>query len=798
MNSPPSLPEQIQLCFVIQLKKSNQIKLQHDKAKVLLMKPYSLFTFLFFFAFSVLNTLFANAPLVDTPADVAVDTDGFRTIESTTAAMHIKIDGVLNEPAWQHAAFQSHFVQREPNIGEPATERTEVALLRDQHFLYIGVKCYDSEPEKIIARQMRRDARMDDDDQFQIVFDTYRDRRNGYYFVINPNGCRRDASFGDEGKSYNSDWDGIWQAAAKVNEKGWFAEIAIPWKTLRFAESDTATWGANFSRSIRRKNEQVFWQLVPRDAGRMGLFRLSQAGSIVGLSGMKAGGNLEVKPYLLGGVAKDASTDFHVKNVQNFGIDAKVNLSSNVAMNLTWNTDFAQVEADQEQINLTRFSLYFPEKRDFFLDGAETFNFGGQSISGRRGSGNGIRLFYSRRIGIEDGNQQPLLYGVKLFGKAGKFQTGVLNVMTEAMTATADDEQQFYPASNFTVIRLRRELLHRSSVGFMLLNKEQINSEHYNRSGGFDIHLPLTDRFTVSGAVAATYGPDAVEDDEIIKMDEKNKAGSIEIAYDSDLWDAQFSHLNIQDNFNAEMGYVRRTNIKNSEAEIEFSPRPKHLPSIRQFRFRLRGNYMTDQNNVMQESEVSPNFGIRFQNGAFIYSGWSIQNEYIDEDWEVRPGFIIPSANYVSQRLFVFVSTDESRAFSGGMMASYGGYYTGKRLLLRPRLQMSQSKHLSTELDVSFNYVSLPEGDFHAQTFGCRLYYYFSTKFYVKAYVQLNDDRLSNDGDRISLANLLLRWTFRPGSDIYLVYNDRRLFGASKGQVANRTIMAKATFFWRK
>lgn len=762
------------------------------------MKLFFLLTITLQCVFPGLNTIFARNSLVNAPSDVAVDDAGFRTIQSSKTTMHIKIDGVLNETAWKDAAFQSHFVQREPDIGEPATERTEVALLRDKRFLYVGVKCYDTAPDRIIARQMRRDARMDDDDQFQIVFDTFRDRRNGYYFVINANGCRRDASFGDEGKSYNSDWDGIWQAAAKINENGWFAEVAIPWKTLRFAESDTATWGVNFSRTIRRKNEQVFWQLIPRDAGRMGLFRISQAGSIIGLSGMKAGGNLEVKPYLLGGAAKDASTDFSVNKVQNFGVDAKVNLSSNVAMNLTWNTDFAQVEADQEQINLTRFSLYFPEKRDFFLDGAEIFNFGGQSISGRHGPGNGIRLFYSRRIGIQDGHQQPLLYGVKLFGKAGKFQTGVLNVMTQEMTALDDDEEQFYPANNFTVVRLRRELLNRASVGAMLLNKEQIQGGHYNRSGGFDMHLPLTDRFTISGAVAATFGPDADEDGTVVKMNEKNAAGNIELAYDSDLWDVQFSHLNIQDNFNAEMGYVRRTGIVNSEGEIEYSPRPRRLPGIRQFRFRLRGNYMSDQNSVMQESEVSPTFGIRFQNGALFYSGLLFQREFIDEDWEVRPGFIVPTDVYIGRRSFIWVSTDESRALSGGMMTSYGDYYTGTRLSLGPRLQVARSKHLATELNVSFNYVTLPEGDFHAQTFGCRLYYYFSTRLYVKAYVQINDDRLSNDGDRISLANLLLRWTYRPGSDFYIVYNDKRLFGASKGEIANRTLMAKATFFWRK
>jgi hypothetical protein len=754
----------------------------------------------------ILFSFFTDLPLCAQEAlslsseNVAADSAGFRNIESTIARGKIHLDGILKEGDWQDAHFQGHFLQREPNIGERASERTEIALLRDQTFLYIGVKCYDSEPLKIIARQMRRDARMDDDDHLQVVLDTFHDRRNGYYFVVNSNGCRRDASFGDEGKSYNSDWDGIWDCGARTNDKGWFAEIAIPWKTLRFAGSDTATWGINFSRVIRRKNEEVFWQLIPRDAGRMAIFRLSKAGSLIGLSGIKSGGNIEVKPYLLGGAANDASTNFDLHNVQNFGVDAKLNLSSNVAMNLTWNTDFAQVEADQERINLTRFSLYFPEKREFFLDGAEIFNFGGQSISGRRGSGNGVRLFYSRRIGIQDGFQQPLLYGIKMFGKAGKFQTGVLNVQTEEMTAYDEEEEEdlFFPATNFTVIRLRREVLRRSSVGFMFLNKEQANSNDYNRSGGVDANFPLTDRFTVSGAFAGTIGPDEFDDDVLIKRNESNFAGNIELEYDSDLLDVELSHLNIQDNFDAEMGYVRRTGLKKVEGEIEFAPRPQKWPSIRQIRYRVRGGYLTDQNNYKLESSISPSLGIRFQNSAFMFLGLEHESEYIDEEWEVRPGFIIPVENYSGWGSYLWMSTDESRDISGSLQLNYGNYFTGQRFSINPEVLFARFDRLMAEFDVSFNYVTLPQGHFNAQTFSCRIYYFFSTKLYLKAYIQLNDDRLSNDGDRISLANVLLRWTYRPGSDFYIVYNDRRLFGASVGEVANRTLMLKATFFWRK
>ncbi len=759
-------------------------------------------TFLFVSSILLLvSFVFAGETNFANNSGFVTDENGNRFITSSAAAGKIKIDAKLTEQAWQQASFQGHFEQREPHIGEKATEKTKVAILRDKQFLYIGIKCYDSEPSKIIAREMRRDARMDNDDNFQIVFDTYHDKRNGFYFVINPNGCRRDASFSDEGKSYNSDWDGIWQAGAKINKEGWFAEIAIPWKTLRFAQLDTANWGINFSRTIRRKNEQDFWQLIPRDAGRMGLFRLSQAGSLIGLTGMKAGGNIEFDPYMLSGAARDASTNFNLNRINDFGIDAKVGLTSNLTVNLTWNTDFAQVEADQERINLTRFSLYFPEKREFFLDGAEVFNFGGQSISGRRGPGNGIRLFYSRRIGIEDGHQQPIIGGAKLVGKAGKYQIGMMNMQTMEFTAPdEDDENQqiFYPANNFTVLRIRRDILQRSSIGFMFLNKSQFNSSHFNRSGGIDMRFPLTNRFTLSGAVAATYGPDEIEDEQVIKMNTNNWAGNVELDYNADLWDYEFSHLSIPENFNAEMGYIRRTGIRSTRGEIRYSPRPAHSATIRQFRFGIEGQYLTDFTNRMLESQLGASYGIRFQNSSFMYLNLQREGEYIDEDWEVRPGFIIPRDTYHGWDSFAWLSTNESNDIAGGLRLNYGDYYTGTRFSAGPELTLLNFKQLQAQVELNLNHVSLPEGRFDARTFSCRLYYYFSTKLYIKAYVQWNDDRLSNDGDRISLVNLLFRWTYRPGSDFYIVYNERRLFGVSAGEVADRTLMAKATFFWRK
>jgi hypothetical protein len=758
----------------------------------------------YFLTFTLLlsTSLFAKIKTQNPKHEPLVNNFGQRIINSNKVTDNLRIDGMLNENAWGNAEFQGNFIQREPNVGEPATERTQVAVLQSRKKLYIGIKCFDSEADKIIARDMRRDSELEDDDYFQIVIDSYHDLRNAFYFKTNPNGAKRDATLGDEGKNYNPDWDGIWECGTQITEKGWFAEIAIPWKTLRFANEDSLTWGINFARGIRRKNERVYWQLVSRDAGRYGIFRVSQAGILTGLTEMRAGGNWEVEPYIIAGGEKDANTEFNLKSVKDFGIDTKIGITSNLAVNLTWNTDFAQVESDQERVNLTRFSLYFPEKREFFLDGAEMFNFGGATSGRRRGGGsNNISLFYSRRIGIVDGYEQPISGGAKVLGKMGKYQIGMLHMQTESVNFydEDDEEEKDYPVTNFTVLRLRREILKRSSVGVMFLNKDEINSEHYNRSGGMDVNFPITDRILISGAVAGTFGPDEENDDgELLNMRKNNFAGFASFAYDSDLWEFELSHLGIQENFNAELGYVRRPNIKSTRGSIEFNPRPKKWPSIRQFSFRVRSAYMTDFNNRMLESQISGGFSIRYQNSARIFGGFNRETEFLDEEWEVRPGIVIPMDTYQGWNSYLWIMSNESAKLSGGFFMNYGNYYTGKGLRFGPELVINNFRRTRIEFDLNFNYVNLPQGNFDTRTLGCRCYYYFSTKLYVKAYLQYNDDRKNNDGNILTLANILLRWIYRPGSDLYLVYNDGREIGPAKSDITNRTLMLKATFFWRK
>ncbi|HDL19114.1 MAG TPA: hypothetical protein ENH29_08670, partial [Bacteroidetes bacterium] len=501
-------------------------------------------------------------------------TDPFqREMEAVQISKAPVIDGKLDDPVWQSVSFQNNFFQREPKEGEPATEKTEVAIIYDKNNLYIGARCFDSEPEKIIATEMRRDAFLYKDDYFSIIFDTFHDFRNAFYFTTNPFGLRRDGTISDEGKIQNSNWDGVWSCKTSIDNRGWFVEMAIPWQTLRFKEGSKTVWGANFVRRIQRKNEDDYWRLIPRDAGWFGRFRMSEAGIIYGFENLKMGGTFEFKPFTSGGIQHDNYTDFKTKKTGDAGLDMKINLTSTLTADLTYNTDFAQVESDQERINLTRFSLFFPEKREFFLEGAEIFTFGQTGGHSFRPDAGAIQLFYSRRIGLESGQLLPIIGGGRLNGKVGKYTLGVLSLQTEKTTIGGYNPGTV-PNTNFNVFRLKRNFFSRSSAGIMLLNKRQSNGS-YNRSFGFDSNFPVSNRFSFFLNSAGTFSSG--------ETNRNNFAGNTGFNYESDLWKYSANILDIQKDFNPEMGFIRRTDIRRTQGKASYSPRPSFSKAIRQF-----------------------------------------------------------------------------------------------------------------------------------------------------------------------------------------------------------------------
>lgn len=717
-----------------------------------------------------------------------------RSMKAVYISVAPKLDGRLDDEVWRQAEFSGNFLQREPNEGEPASEKTEIAVIYDGKNLYFGVRCFDSEPDKIIATEMRRDELTYSDDYFSIILDTFRDRRNAFYFTTNPNGLRRDGTVTNEGKIDNSSWDGVWECKTSIDDKGWYIEIAIPWQTLRFKEGDNIIWGANFKRRIHRKNEDDYWRLVPLYAGRDAQYRMSEAGDLQGFNGLKMGGRYEVRPFITGGIQRDESTVYANKTLKDAGLDLKLNLSSTITADITYNTDFAQVEADQEQVNLTRFSLFFPEKREFFREGAETFTFGRTRGMFYRPQAGDIQLFHSRTIGIESRRLVPIIGGARLNGRAGEYTFGMLSMQAEE-TYIEDDEDGNYllPTTNFSVFRLKRNLFARSSAGVMILNKQQKDGS-YNRSFGFDSNFPVNENLLFYVVGAGTAGPD----DEGVDMKKDNIAANFGLEYESDLWDYNASFLDIQNNFNPEMGFIYRTDIRRTEGQISYSPRPERWKSIRQFEFQLKGQYQTDHQNYLLNKKIDNEFSIRFENTARFSLNISHEQEFLDEDWEVRDGFIIPLNLYNNSEYRLSYNTDRTKDLSGRFNLSAGKYFTGDKVSGGIDADFKALNRLKVNLDYSYDLIKLPEGEFHTNRLSTRISYSFSPDLYIKAYFQWYNDKLLLEGrDRLS-GNIILRYIYTPGSDFYFVLNQESLIGEGNNVVENRTAMLKFDYFLRK
>jgi len=407
-------------------------------------------------------------------------------------------------------------------------------------------------------------------------------------------------------------------------------------------------------------------------------------------------------------------------------------------------------------------------------------------------------LFYSRRLGLVDGHEARILGGAKMVGKVGKYQVGLMNILTDDVTYREEDLSTTVNGANFTVVRFRRDILQRATIGMMLLNKEVLHSSYFNRSLGVDGHFPLSLYFTVSGYLAATFGPEKTEDGQTIDRNKQNLAGKISLDYNSDLWRASLSHLDIGAQFNPEMGFIRRTDFRLSNASIEYAPRPKQSSVIRQFGYQLEGRYRSNHENRMLDNEIEASFSIEFQNSSRFSFNIQRQSEFIDYDWEVREGFLIPKGTYTGFMVSLNAQSDKSRAIAGGIDIDYGNYYSGHQMSFGLDSTITRIRRLRMELEFRHNNIRLPDGNFRTNTLGMRMFYFFSTDLYVKAYLQWNDDKYYNAGRERIVSDVLLRWIYRPACNLYVVYNDARLVGPGNTEIVNRTLMVKVTYFWRK
>ncbi|MCH2400346.1 MAG: DUF5916 domain-containing protein, partial [Pirellulales bacterium] len=505
------------------------------------------------------------------PATINRDTEGRATVRAVRLTEPLEIDGVLDETMYSTVESFSGFIQQVPDEGAPATERTEAWVFFDDNNIYVSARLWDSAPEsQWVANEMQRDSfQLINNENFSVVFDTFYDRRNGLAFLVNPLGGIFDYEITDEGRP-NRDWNPVLDTQTGRFDGGWTVEMEIPFKSIRFRPGLEQVWGLQLGRRIRWKNEYAYLTPVAISAGP-GLFRLSAAGTLAGLEVPSGNRKFEIKPYAIGSLATDRNASPAITNELdgNAGVDLKYGVTQNLTADFTYNTDFAQVEVDEQQVNLTRFSLFFPEKREFFLESSGTFDFGqgfrfgnggGRRGGGFFGGGDAPTVFFSRRIGLQGGQTVPILGGGRLTGKAGDFTIGALNIQTDdALNGGA-------ASTNFTVMRIKRDILRRSRIGGIFTGRSvSTKGPGTNQVYGLDAAFSFYDNVNFNGYYAKSQTSGLVGDDESYQA---------AFTYNGDLYAFQFDHLLVGDNFNPEIGFMRRDDFRRTYTAAQYSPRP--------------------------------------------------------------------------------------------------------------------------------------------------------------------------------------------------------------------------------
>ena len=700
----------------------------------------------------------------------------FRALQVNEAP---RIDGRLDEPAWALAEAASGFRQREPKEGSSATEPTEVRVLYDREQLYVGVWARDREPGKVIARLLQRDSlfrasdeggtRLAADDMVVLLFDPFHDKKSGFVFATNPNGAMSDALVTDENATFNTDWQGVWRVAAERTKDGWTAEFAIPFRTLRYpSRPGDEAWGFNALRMLRRKNEESLWGAWSRGEG--GLHRVSQAGHLLGLDGLpRRSLNLEVKPYGLSGVTRerDEAGATPTESQWDLGLDAKWEVKPGVVLDATVKPDFAQVEADDQQVNLTRFDLFFPEKREFFLENAGVFEFGTRGFF----EPPPFLLFFSRRIGIADDGQVPVLGGVRLSGRTGKQTIGFLSILT--------DQAFGEPRTNFGVLRVKRDLPGNGYVGLMATDRRTTSDAHSDL--GADASYWLSPRLNVSGFFARTTTTGPGGDDSAWRV-------AADYASDHLAWQAE--HLVIGPEAEPESGFATRTDIRRTTAFLDYSFRPRAL-GLRRFSLFGGGAYVTRTTGEPQDTNGFLGYTFEWGSGDRISAFYTHGFTQIDEGFDLADRLEVPPGRYDLQDFSFFGHTSPNRAVSFGASGSFSRNYGGSLATVGGEVQVSSGRHLSLTGAYRRSQAEIPSGSFTAHLPSLRLGWAFSTRLVAATFVQYNSL------EKQLLVNFRLSFAYRPGSDLYLVFNEERGEEQAPRVLVSRGLVVKLTYLAR-
>lgn len=664
------------------------------------------------------------------------------------------LDGdVLGDSAWQGVNPASGFWQVQPDEGQPATQKTEVFIGFLNDALYIGMVAYDDNPDGIIINGNRRDADLDDSDSFQLIIDGLLDRQNGFVFGTNPAGIEYDAQVIKEGvtgafgaNGYNLNWDASWSIKARVSDIGWSAEMEIPFKSLRYGKDAEQVWGINFQRNIRRNNEIVYWAPLSRQRN---LNRVSEAGTLEGISPPKQR-NLKITPYVLARAGRGGELD-GTETDQEFGFDIKYSITPSLTLDATYNTDFAQVEADEVQINLDRFNLFFPEKRPFFLENAGQFTVG---------NGQEVELFFSRRIGIgEDGELIPIDGGVRLSGKVGKAtNVGFLYMSSEAVESIA-------PGNEFTVARVNQELGKRSALGAIYIDRNGDGShlvdeaDDKNRTYGIDGRLGLGENTMIYAWAAMTETPE---------LDGDDHAFSLKADYDSAVWFNSIEYTEVGDNFNPEVGFLTREGYRKVSGLVLKRIRPDDLWGLLEVRPHASYRGYWDFDGFQETGFLHTDVHWEWKNGYEFHTGFNVLKDGLKEPFEIIDEVFVQPGTYDDTEVQLFFTTDQSAPLSFRFRTTLGGRFGGDHYTIAPAIHYRIGDKFQSSLSVNYNNFDLPVpgGDFSVMLSRLRLSYSFTPKILLQALVQ------HNDHDETLSTNLRFSWLKSASSGFYLVYNE--------------------------
>ncbi len=674
----------------------------------------------------------------------------------------VTMDGRLNEDVWARAIPAKDFTQggRSPHPGQPASQQTEVRFLYDENNLYIGAICYEKDIRHMIVNGLKRDFTSNLGDEVGIALDSLHDHRSGFFVSTNPAGAKRDLQMSNDSQ-INQEWDGVWDVRVRIEEDRWVTEFVVPFKTLRFSDAPSQEWGLNMFRKIRRVNEESNWAPLPI---RYNMTKMSLAGTLIGLEGIHQGRNLKIKPYAVAGIDQVATSSGGLKNdfSSDSGLDLKYGLTPSVTLDATYRTDFSQAEVDQDQVNLTRFNLFFPEKRDFFLENSAVFDFGTRGGA----AGNNLLPFFSRRIGLNDtGTVIPIVGGARVSGPVGNQEIGFLTMKTKA--------DGNVPSNTFIVGRVRRKLLRNSFIGGIVTNRDSTKPGDTNRVVGTDAVLQFHNKIDLVAYYLKSITPN---------VKKNTDARKFSLAYKDNVWLLSGDYEKVGDNFNPQVGFIRRPDMSHYSGDFGYNPRVVRVKHIRDINLSTSYDYYAGVDGKIETRTNSYRFNIEFANSSTFQVSTNETFEHLRQRFA---RYSIPAGNYAYRDYGVSFNSDRSRVIGGRITYNFGDFWNGTQRSPGGDITFKPNYHWQIDTTYSHTDIKVPAGRFLTTLIGLKVLYAFNSRAFLNTFIQYNAAN-----HQVS-SNVRFNIIHHPLSDIYVVFNEHR--NTMTGKVQDRGVAFKFT-----